>query len=457
MEEDERQGLLNSPKACGVSPPAGQSATGERPLSGILGFSVFAAPKAFLYTAVFVSPRTLGEICSTQRWIERLLTPLCLILSIFLPALGGAQTAANRLPPPVRLTAQQDHKRIMDLLHITSLRQGADGNNRQAPNAANYDESKANPYPNLPDPLVLKNGKKVTTAEMWWKKRRPEIVEDFDREIYGRVPEGHTQGEVGSDQHDQREERRCAGHHEETRGPRRQFVVPADHRRHPAHADHAGQRDRSRAGDHGVRLRWARPTGWSRSGEEAAGATTSAPGERKPVAAAAHGRGGPGGPGGGPSWQQQVLAKGWGYAIIIPTSIQADNGAGLTRRHHRPVQQGPAAQARTTGARCAPGPGAPAAPWTILRPTSRWTPGRSASRATRAMARRPSWRWPTTRASPSPYVSSSGEGGAKLSRRNFGELVENVAAAGEYHWMAGNFLKYAGPLTGTICRWIPTS
>ncbi len=44
------------------------------------------------------------------------------------------------------------------------------------------------------------------------------------------------------------------------------------------------------------------------------------------------------------------------------------------------------------------------------------------------------------------YVSSSGEGGAKLHRRNWGEIVENVAGSGEYHWMAGNFLKYAGPL-----------
>jgi hypothetical protein len=42
------------------------------------------------------------------------------------------------------------------------------------------------------------------------------------------------------------------------------------------------------------------------------------------------------------------------------------------------------------------------------------------------------------------YVSSSGEGGAKIHRRNWGELVENVAGSGEYHWMAGNFIKYAG-------------
>src|SRR5262245_21504520 len=92
------------------------------------------------------------------------------------------------LPPPVKLTAQQDHKRMMDLLKITSLRPGANGMNRNAPNAANYDESKANPYPTLPDPLVRKNGEKVTTPETWWTRRRPEIVEDFYREIYGRVP-----------------------------------------------------------------------------------------------------------------------------------------------------------------------------------------------------------------------------------------------------------------------------
>jgi hypothetical protein len=44
------------------------------------------------------------------------------------------------------------------------------------------------------------------------------------------------------------------------------------------------------------------------------------------------------------------------------------------------------------------------------------------------------------------YISSSGEGGAKLHRRNWGELVENIASSGGYHWMAGNFIKYAGPL-----------
>ena len=45
------------------------------------------------------------------------------------------------------------------------------------------------------------------------------------------------------------------------------------------------------------------------------------------------------------------------------------------------------------------------------------------------------------------FIGSSGAGGAKILRRSFGEQVENVASSSEYHWMAGNFLKYAGPLT----------
>ena len=49
--------------------------------------------------------------------------------------------------------AEQDHQKMMDMLHITSLRPAAGGDN--TPHPANYDETKANVYPNLPDPLVL--------------------------------------------------------------------------------------------------------------------------------------------------------------------------------------------------------------------------------------------------------------------------------------------------------------
>src|SRR5438552_1851371 len=108
-----------------------------------------------------------------------------LFLIIFLPEAGAAEAReddANRLAQPAQLSAKEDHRRLMDLLGIASLRPGASGQN------PNLDESKANPFPILPDPLTLKNGDKVTTAEVWWKQRRPEILEDFEREIYGRTP-----------------------------------------------------------------------------------------------------------------------------------------------------------------------------------------------------------------------------------------------------------------------------
>jgi hypothetical protein len=77
-------------------------------------------------------------------------------------------------------TAAEDHQNMMDQLGIKALRPGPSGD-EGAPNHANYDEATANPYPNLPDVLALKNGRKVTTPAMWWNQRRPEIVEDFER------------------------------------------------------------------------------------------------------------------------------------------------------------------------------------------------------------------------------------------------------------------------------------
>src|SRR5436305_8066630 len=96
-------------------------------------------------------------------------------------------TAAAESPPPKDWTAAQDHQNMMEQLGIKSLRPGPSGN-ENAPNHANYDESKANPFADLPDVLTTRDGKKVTAADIWWKVRRPEIVEDFDREVLGRVP-----------------------------------------------------------------------------------------------------------------------------------------------------------------------------------------------------------------------------------------------------------------------------
>jgi hypothetical protein len=76
---------------------------------------------------------------------------------------------------------------MMDQLGLKKLQAGPSGNESDA-NHANYDESIANPYPKLPDVLTTKDGKKVSSADMWWKERRPEIKEDMEREVYGRLP-----------------------------------------------------------------------------------------------------------------------------------------------------------------------------------------------------------------------------------------------------------------------------
>ena len=105
-----------------------------------------------------------------------------------LHAFAAASTLLAQTPcTPVTFTADQDHQNMMDQLGIKTLRPGWSGNDN-APNHANYDESKANPYPNVPDPLTMNDGQKVTTPEMWWKDRRPQIVDMYSKYVYGFVP-----------------------------------------------------------------------------------------------------------------------------------------------------------------------------------------------------------------------------------------------------------------------------
>src|SRR5436190_19002026 len=110
-----------------------------------------------------------------------------LSLALILASLLVAGLSAQSVVDTKDWTAAQDHQNMMDQLHIKSLRPGPSGN-ESAPNHANYDEATANPYPNLPDVLTLKNGKRVTSVKIWREQRRPEILEDFDREVLGRVP-----------------------------------------------------------------------------------------------------------------------------------------------------------------------------------------------------------------------------------------------------------------------------
>jgi hypothetical protein len=313
---------------------------------------------------------------------------------------------------------------MMDLLHISSLRQGADGRNPQAPNAANYDESKANPYPELPDPLMLKNGRKVTTAAMWWNERRPEIVEDFDREIYGRQPKETpaVKWEVTSTSREMNGDvavivKQLAGHVDNSSYPRITVDIQATLGT-PANAN----------GPVRVILEFGF------TGMRGPGRPGGPPMPARPPAPA------------GPAWQQQVLAKGWGYAVLSPNSVQADNGQGLTQGVIGLVNKGQSRKPDDWGT-------LRAWAWGASRLLDYFETGKAVdakrvgveghSRYGKAAAVAMAYDQRFAIA----FVSSSGEGGVKLHRRNWGELVENVAGTSEYHWMAGNFIKYAGPLT----------
>jgi hypothetical protein len=391
--------------------------------------------------------------------LRSLRVPAAFALAGLIAACTGVLFQAVRAAdanPPVKMTKQEDHQRTMDLLHIPELRRGKAGRDKSDPNFANYDESKANPYPNLPDPLTLKNGKKVAKAADWWNKRRPEIVEDFDREIYGRVPKNapKVKWEVAETTTGKNGDidivtKRLVGVVDNSMDPDIEVKIALTLTT-PANATAPVPVIIQFGGGFGG-------PGVGRGAEAPAGppygpnAFTVIPAARGPLpgaAAAVAGRGlAPGGGRGpaGPNWQQQALARGWGYASMNPGSIQADNGAGLTlgiiglcnKGQPRKLDDWGALRAWAWGASRAidyfETDKAVDAKHIAIEGHSRY--GKA---AVVAMAYEPRM-WTV-------YVSSSGEGGAKLHRRNWGEIVENVAGIDEYHWMAGNFLKYAGPL-----------
>ncbi len=371
-------------------------------------------------------PATINKISNPVK-IMRTKFNLLVAMSLLPLAAAVAQTAGTNAPAPLNWTASQDHQNMMDQLGIKSLRPGAEGMNRQAPNWQNTDEAKANPYPNLPDPLTLKNGEKVTTPEMWWQKRRPEIVEDFDREVYGRVPANvpPVSWQITSTIRTNNGDipvitKQLIGHVDNSACPQINvniqltLTTPAD-AKVPVPVM--------------LEFGFGNFPGFGGRGRFAG--TNSFRG----FAGFA-----------GPNWQQLCLSNGWGCAVIVPTSYQADNGAGLTRGIIGLCNRGQPRKPEDWGA-------LRAWAWGASRALDYFEtdPAVDAKRVgIEGLSRYGKATLVTMAYDPRfaiALVGSSGEGGAKLHRRNWGELVENLTGAGEYHWMAGNFLKYGGPLT----------
>ncbi len=352
--------------------------------------------------------------------------PLTLFLSFAGLMVAGLSVLAQT--EKKEWTAADDHQNMMAQLGIKSLRPGPSGNETAA-NHANYDEATANPYPDLPDVLTLKNGKKVTTASGWWNQRRPEIVEDFEREVLGRIPKDvpKVTWEVMKTAEAKLGEhpvigKQLLGHVDHSADPDIQvdiqltLVLPADAK-----------------GPVPVMMMFG-----GRTIPEIAFPAPVFPG-RGPVGAGRGPIAPP--PNADPPAIEQLIADGWGFATVNPGSIQPDNGAGLTKGIIGLVNKGQPRKPDDWGALRAWGWGASRALDYLESEkavNSKQVGIEGVSRYGKAAL--------VTMAFDSRFavvlIGSSGEGGAKLHRRNWGEAVENLTGSGEYHWMAGNFLKY---------------
>lgn len=377
-----------------------------------------------------IDPGSEGEILMRGSVLSVLVVTGGLSWLLWAESLAGQEVkVAGTVGEPVTFTTQEDHRNMLEQLGITKLRPGPSGN-ATATNPANYDESLANPYPNLPEVLRLKSGEAVTTAEGWWKKRRPEIVEDFEREVLGRVPKNvpavtwtviETKemkvGEIAAI------EKQLQGKVDNSQCPAIEvnismtLVTPKDAKaKVPVLMMFGG-------------FGFGGPRGAGGKGPPGGGGAPPAKAQAKAFVPQ------------GPSKTEELIKAGWGYAFISPASIQADNGQGLTRGIIGLTNRGQPRKPDDWGSLRAWAWGASRGldyletdPAVDAKKVGIEGVSRYGKAALVAMAFEP--RFAVV------LVGSSGEGGAKLHRRNFGEAVENLTGSGEYHWMAGNFLKY---------------
>jgi hypothetical protein len=372
-------------------------------------------------------------------------------------ALGALSQASkidsSKYPHLTTFTAQQDHDNMMQQLGIKTLRPGPSGN-ENAPNHANYDESLANPCPQLPDILTTKNGKKVTTTDMWWKQRRPELVEEFEKEVYGRLPKDISQVTWTVKVVDREFVgftpiivKQLVGHVDNSAYPlinvdiNMMLVVPANVKgpvpvlmmfgrpSFPAPAQPSPENmEKLNAAVKELLVKDHPELKAIFDQYPAYNPLAFTPPSFAP-------------PTGEPSPTQQLLAAGWGYVTIDPNSVQADNGAGLTRGIIGLVNKGQPRKAEDWGSLRAWAWGAARGldyletdPLVDAKKVGIEGVSRYGKAALVTLAFEPRFAV--------GLIGSSGKGGATLHRRVFGEAVESLTGTGEYHWMAGNYLKY---------------
>jgi len=362
---------------------------------------------------------------------------------------------SSKYPRIITYTADQDRDNMMQQLGIKKLRPGPSAN-ASDPNHANYDESIANPCPVLPDILTTKGNIKVTTADMWWKIRRPEIAEDIEREIYGRLPRklprvtwktkitdrefiGRTPAIV----------KQIFGHVDNSEYPLINVdinmieVLPTNVKgpvpvlmmfglpSFPSPAQPIpGDMEKLNLAFKEMMIKYDTSLKSIFDRYPAYNPITKLAGPNFFSLPAAENL----------SPTEQLLAAGWGYVTIDPSSIQADNGAGLTRGIIGLVNKGQARKPDDWGALRAWSWGAARAldyletdSLVDAKKVGIEGVSRYGKAALVTLAFEPRFAV--------GLIGSSGKGGSTLLHRVFGEAVESLATGG-YYWMAGNFLKY---------------
>ena len=362
---------------------------------------------------------------------------------------------SSKYPRLVTFTTQQDHAQMMQQLGIKTLRRGPSGDEK-APNHANYDESIANPCPQLPDVLMLKDGNKVTSPDMWWQQRRPELAEAIEQEMYGKLPKNLPKV-TWTVKITDREfvgrtpvvAKQLVGHVDNSDYPlinvdiNMMVVVPTNVKgpvpvlmmfgrpSFPAPAQPSPE--------HMEKINMAFKEMLIKSSPDMKAIFDQYP-AYTPITRLPSNFFAPATTGDSPP-TEQLLAAGWGYATIEPASIQADNGAGLTRGIIGLVNKGQARKPDDWGSLRAWAWGAARGldyletdPSVDAKKVGIEGVSRYGKAALVTLAFEPRFAI--------GLIGSSGKGGATLHRRIFGEAVESLTGSGEYHWMAGDYIKY---------------
>jgi hypothetical protein len=276
----------------------------------------------------------------------------------------------------------------------------------------NYDEEKTGVY-TLPDPLVLKSGQKITTSKEWWTRRRQEILEDYRSEIYGRIPSNTPSVKFEVVSTDSSAVSNAA--------ILKKVVGHIDNSAYPSDTPRI---EISLYLPKGVKGRIPLMVQVSGAFFAPLEATASNP----------------------PGARELVLAQGWAFATVNTSAIQADNGAGLTKGIIGLVNKGQPRKPDDWGVLSAWS-------WGLSRAMDYFQTEKSIDGKKIGLQGHSRWgktallaaalddRWAIV------FPTSSGALGASLEKRNYGETIDIVAGTGEYHWMAGNFLKYGGNWT----------